>query len=83
MGKPSAQDIAESLGIAKHQVVTLEKRGMPVHKIGKAREWFEKNGFSQVHHRKSGGAQSSGPNMATEINAVLGSGQLAGQNTRR
>ena len=83
MGKPSAQDIAESLGIAKNQVVTLEKRGMPVHKIGKAREWFEKNGFSQVHHSKSGGAQSSGPNISTEIKAVLGSGKLTGQNKNK
>jgi hypothetical protein len=80
MGKPTAQEIANALGIASNQVSPLAKRGMPVHKIKKAREWFEKNGFDSVHHSKSGGASNDGPSMKTTINAAIGSGRVMPSN---
>ena len=56
MGKPKIQDISESLGVSSNQVNMLKKRGMPTDSIKKARDWFEKNGFSLTPHSKSGGA---------------------------
>ncbi len=76
MGKPTAQEMANALGISINQVFPLQKRGMPVHQIKKAREWFDKNGFDAIHHGKSGGASNSGPSLTTTINAALGSGRV-------
>jgi hypothetical protein len=76
MVKPTAQEMANALGIGINQVFPLQKRGMPVHQIKKARERFDKNGFDAIHHGKSGGASNSGPSLAKTINAALGSGRV-------
>lgn len=75
MGKPTVNDIADALGIQSNQVNALHKRGMPIHKLKKAREWFDKNGFDNVHHGKVGAAANNGPKMSSQINAALGSGR--------
>lgn len=75
MGKPTAREIAIALGINDNQVFSLQKRGMPVSKIKKAREWFERNGFDAVHHGKSGGAANNGPKLSASINAAIGGGR--------
>ena len=75
MGRPTVQEIAGALGINSNRIVQLQKRGMPVHQIRKAREWFEANGFDMIHHGKSGGAENSGPNMETKINSIIGKGR--------
>lgn len=72
MGKPTTQDIAFALGVNENQIVLLAKRGMPTHKIKKAREWFEVNGFAKTFHSKSGGAASSGPKLTVKIKSALG-----------
>ena len=46
MGKPTTQEIASAIGVKNSQVAQLQNRGMPVHKIRSAREWFEKNGLA-------------------------------------
>jgi hypothetical protein len=71
MGKPTSQEIASALGVNLNQVHALHKRGMPVNKIKKAREWFDANGFDRVPHGKSGGASNGGSRLETMINVAL------------
>ena len=75
MGRPTAQEIAGALGINSNQLAQLQKRGMPVHQIKKAREWFAEHGFNTIHHGKSGGSANNGPNMETKINSIIGKGR--------
>lgn len=74
MSKPSAKEIATALGISAGQVSQLSCRGMPVNKIKSARRWFECNGFDNIHHGKSGGAASQGPNLVKQANLVKSCG---------
>ena len=85
--KPTTQEIASAIGVKNSQVAQLQNRGMPVHKIRSAREWFEKNGFTTIRHDKSGGAANSGPSMSTTMNAAIGKGRgvmpLIGERIRK
>lgn len=87
MGKPTTQEIASAIGVKNSQVAQLQNRGMPVHKIRSAREWFEKNGFTTIRHDKSGGAANRGPSMSTTMNAAIGKGRgvmpLIGERIRK
>jgi hypothetical protein len=49
MAKPRQKDIAAALGIDSNQVSQLAKRGMPVHKLSLARDWFNENGFRSIN----------------------------------
>lgn len=72
MAKPTAAQLAAALGVSGEQIRQLAKRGMPIHKTDKAREWFKQHGFDSVPHRKSGGAERKLVTISRQLNSKLG-----------
>ena len=54
MSRPSHHEIAAALGISAAMVSRLERRGMPVWSLARARAWFERNGLRPAAGRWKG-----------------------------